>query len=167
MIPDQTHLPAEVKADVEKVRKALSSALSATNDSPAHDALAALSAPIEAWAKRGTDAAATRAKVPSANGWPGWVKAGTVYLDGIEDITKEGAHYILDAITAQALDVPATAAQTVHAAAHVVKQTVIDTADAAQHAVGDLGSGLGKLFTRVALAGAALVVLLVVVRKSV
>lgn len=164
MLPDQTHLASEVEGDCKKVLSAYADALA--NISPeAATGIAGMKPRIDDWCKRGRDAAATRDKTPGPNGWPGWVKAGTIYLDGIEEIYKEGKAVKLDAITAQALNVPKTTVDATVKAVAKVQKKVEQAAHDAVHAVGDLGSGIGKVATRVGLAACAVLVLLVVVRN--
>ena len=75
--------------------------------------------PIDAWAQRGLDAAKA-GKAPGL-GWPQWVEGGSVFIDGINEITGIGMNATLDAVKATAVD---TAKQVETAAKKVAAKTV-------------------------------------------
>lgn len=68
-------------------------------------ALESLRPLIEAWGKRGTDAAA-KDTTPSERGWEGWNTAGRDFLKGVQDLTDAADTATLEAVVATLKAVP-------------------------------------------------------------
>ncbi len=136
---------AQVGARAEEVRSALRAGITATRGkflggmpaAEAAKALESLRGPIDAWAKRGDDAART-GLVPSANGWPGWLKAGETFVAGINDITKLGLDANLDNITTAVAEIPDDVKRVAKKAAQVIKDATDTVSKAAGSAAWDL-----------------------------
>ncbi len=156
-------MPAEVEADCKKVLDAYAKAMEDVSDD-AKTGLTGMKNNIDDWCARGRKAASTRNAVPGAAGWPGWIKAGTIYLDGIKDIDDTLSSVVLDAITAQALNAPATTVKATKEAVHTIAKKATAAAHEAVHAVEEVGSGITKMATRVGMAAAAVLVLVVVLK---
>ncbi len=110
-------MPAEVASDIKRVNKAYDEGVAAIKSAwfgneESISGITSMRTPIDKWAERGIAAAKTPTGTPSNGGWPAWVKAGQVFLDGIADIRGMGTRDKLDAITAQARDMPKTTAET-------------------------------------------------------
>lgn len=75
---------------------------------------------VGGWSQRGTDALAA-GKEPAGAGWPGWIKAGDILLDGIADQVGEAEHATLENITQTVADVKADVARVASKAAKTAK----------------------------------------------
>ena len=163
MLPDQGALLKEVNADIKQVRDIFERAMNDAEGTPAQGAIVGLQANVDAWAKRGLEAAQKVGGTPSPNGWPGWTNAGTQLMSGLPDIAKEGKNAVLSAVIAQSKDAPAVAIKTVQAAA----KKVADGAHSAEHAIVAVGAGVAGFGKQLLLYGAAVLVLIALLKKAV
>lgn len=90
---------------------------------------------IPAWAKLGRDAASAD-KLPGSNGWPGWLKAGEVFLQGIKDASDAADGAQLQAIIEVAKAAPAHVGEDITTA-------VRKTAKFSGEIVGTVGAAAG------------------------
>jgi hypothetical protein len=103
--------------------------------------LRSLTPKIDEWASRG-QAAAKSGKTPSANGWPGWVKAGEILIDGLEKIAEESLAAPLKIFGEVVSEAPATSAKFVE---QVAKKTGKAAGEALSGVTSAVGAGVGNL----------------------
>ncbi len=138
-------LLAQIEARIAEVRATQKSAIAQLEGkflggAPAAAAAASirgLTARIDDWAKRGTDAYRT-GTTPNGKGWPAWIDAGEVILSGMQDIAGFGLDANLDLIKETAANVPAEAVKTVNTIAKKTAEVVQATADVAAGAASSL-----------------------------
>lgn len=99
-------LEQQVRDTINRVRKRADNVVSSLQSSfwgrlGTDGAEAAISAintirrgPLPRWERQGLDALKA-GNAPGKNGWPGWVKAGNIILDGIEEIADDGRNETL------------------------------------------------------------------------
>jgi len=142
----EPQLIANVESTIAKVREAQRAGIAKLDGrwfggDAGMAGLRSLTPKIDEWAKRGQDAAKS-GKTPSANGWPGWVKAGDILIDGLEKIAEESLAEPLKIFGEVVAEAPETSAKFV---GKIAKKTGEAAGEALSGVTSAVGVGIGNL----------------------